>query len=69
MSNTSSNFEMTGALLGQEFHKHKTPQKKLPYNIELEYKYMELIFKYKQATFIQAQQIDRSFHSGLCFVM
>lgn len=31
MSNTSSNFEMTGTLLVQELRKRKTPQeKKLP---------------------------------------
>ncbi|HBA5214998.1 TPA: hypothetical protein J4Z61_004376 [Escherichia coli] len=30
---------------------------------------MDLIFKYKQATFLRAQQIDRNFHSGLCFIM
>lgn len=30
MSNTSSNFDITGTLLGQELRKRKTPQKKLP---------------------------------------
>lgn len=30
---------------------------------------MELVFKYNQAYFIQEQQIDRSIHNGLCFVM
>ncbi|GCF98870.1 IS2 transposase [Escherichia coli] len=29
MSNTSSNFEMTGTLLGQELRKRKTPQEKI----------------------------------------
>nr|AKF16784.1 IS2 repressor TnpA [Escherichia coli O104:H7] len=29
MSNTSSNFEMTGILLGQELRKRKTPQEKI----------------------------------------
>lgn len=28
MSNTSSNFDITGTLLGQELRKRKTPQKK-----------------------------------------
>lgn len=30
MSNTRSNFEMTGTLLVQEIRKRKTPQEKLP---------------------------------------
>lgn len=29
MSNTSSNFEITGTLLGQELRNRKTPQKKI----------------------------------------
>ncbi len=29
MSNTSSNFDITGTLLGQELRKRKTPQKKI----------------------------------------
>ncbi|AUS68259.1 tpnC protein [Escherichia albertii] len=29
MSNTSSNFERTGTLLGQELRKRKTPQEKI----------------------------------------
>lgn len=29
MSNTSSNFEITGTLLGQELRKRKTPQEKI----------------------------------------
>ncbi|CAD5448063.1 hypothetical protein LL11F49_42990 [Escherichia coli] len=29
MSNTSSNFEMTGTLLGQKLRKRKTPQEKI----------------------------------------
>nr|ALD82332.1 transposase [Raoultella ornithinolytica]ALD82405.1 transposase [Raoultella ornithinolytica] len=29
MSNTGSNFEMTGILLGQELRKRKTPQEKI----------------------------------------
>ncbi len=29
MSNTSSNFEMTGTLQGQELRKRKTPQEKI----------------------------------------
>ncbi|RIF76099.1 tpnC protein [Shigella boydii] len=29
MSNTSSNFEMTGTLLGLELRKRKTPQEKI----------------------------------------